>query len=38
MPIILSLKVLKAQFELTQTKQEIDRRLAEKEEEFENTR
>merc|ERR1712203_186610 len=27
-------KVLKAQFELTQTKQEIDRRLAEKEEEF----
>merc|ERR1719431_1991976 len=31
-------KVLKAQFELTQTKQEIDRRLAEKEEEFENTR
>merc|ERR1719333_1879167 len=31
-------KVLKAQFELTQSKQDIDRRIAEKEEEFENTR
>merc|ERR1711972_524117 len=31
-------KVLRAQLELSQLKQEIDRRLAEKEEEFENTR
>ena len=31
-------KVLRAQLELAQTKQEIDRRIAEKEEEFENTR
>merc|ERR1712243_375847 len=31
-------KVLRAQLELAQVKQEIDRRLAEKEEEFENTR
>merc|ERR1712106_421129 len=31
-------KVLRAQLELAQTKQEIDRRVAEKEEEFENTR
>merc|ERR1719483_1112496 len=31
-------KVLRAHLELTQTKQEIDRRVAEKEEEFENTR
>merc|ERR1712025_606817 len=31
-------KVLRAQLELSQTKQEIDRRVAEKEEEFENTR
>jgi len=31
-------KVLRAQLELSQTKQEIDRRVSEKEEEFENTR
>merc|ERR1712098_442468 len=31
-------KVLRAQLELSQTKQETDRRIAEKEEEFENTR
>merc|ERR1712066_679927 len=31
-------KVLRAQLELGQTKQEIDRKIAEKEEEFENTR
>merc|ERR1712045_1095309 len=31
-------KVLRAQLELGQAKQEIDRRVAEKEEEFENTR
>merc|ERR1719209_2695543 len=31
-------KVLRAQLELAQAKQEIDRRVAEKEEEFENTR
>merc|ERR1712235_70575 len=31
-------KVLRAQLELAQVKQEIDRRIAEKEEEFENTR
>merc|ERR1712121_22797 len=31
-------KVLRAQLELTQLKQEIDRRVGEKEEEFENTR
>merc|ERR1719369_2280128 len=31
-------KVLRAQLELAQTKQETDRRIAEKEEEFENTR
>merc|ERR1719179_23886 len=31
-------KVLRAQLELTQLKQEIDRRIAEKEEEFNNTR
>merc|ERR1719282_183886 len=31
-------KVLRAQLELSQTKQEIDRRVAEKEEEFENTK
>merc|ERR1719220_1862151 len=31
-------KVLRAQLELSQTKQEIDRRVAEKEEEFNNTR
>merc|ERR1712180_334768 len=31
-------KVLRAQLELSQVKQEIDRRIAEKEEEFENTR
>merc|ERR1712012_847423 len=31
-------KVLRAQLELGQVKQEIDRRIAEKEEEFENTR
>ena len=31
-------KVLRAHLELSQTKQEIDRRVAEKEEEFENTR
>merc|ERR1712098_263027 len=31
-------KVLRAQLELSQLKQEIDRRVAEKEEEFENTR
>merc|ERR1711936_1200238 len=31
-------KVLRAQLELAQVKQEIDRRVAEKEEEFENTR
>merc|ERR1719431_2266809 len=30
--------VLKAQLELSQTKQEVDRRIAEKDEEFENTR
>ena len=32
------LQVLRAQLELAQTKQETDRRIAEKEEEFENTR
>ena len=32
------LQVLRAQLELAQTKQETDRRVAEKEEEFENTR
>ena len=32
------LKVLRAQLELGQVKQEIDRRIAEKEEEFENSR
>ena len=32
------MKVLRAQLELGQVRQEIDRRLAEKEEEFENTR
>jgi myosin heavy chain 6/7 len=31
-------KVLRAQLELGQTKQDIDRRIAEKEEEFNNTR
>ena len=31
-------KVLRAALELGQTKQEIDRRIAEKEEEFNNTR
>ena len=31
-------KVLRAQLELGQVKQEIDRRVAEKEEEFNNTR
>ena len=31
-------KVLRAQLELGQVKQEIDRRIAEKEEEFNNTR
>merc|ERR1712142_1339819 len=31
-------KVLRAQLELSQLKQEIDRKIAEKEEEFENTR
>merc|ERR1712177_189837 len=31
-------KVLRAQLELGQTKQEIDRKIAEKEEEFNNTR
>ncbi len=31
-------KVLRAQLELTQVRQEIERRLAEKEEEFESTR
>merc|ERR1711990_954960 len=31
-------KVVRAQLELSQIRQEIDRRLAEKEEEFENTR
>ena len=31
-------KVLRAQLELGQVKQEIDRKIAEKEEEFENTR
>ena len=31
-------QVLRAQLELGQVRQEIDRRLAEKEEEFENTR
>merc|ERR1712236_147321 len=31
-------KVLRAQLELGQTKQEIDRKIAEKEEEFDNTR
>ena len=31
-------KVLRAQLELGQTRQEIDRRIAEKEEEFNNTR
>merc|ERR1711915_538175 len=31
-------KVLRAQLELSQTKQEVDRRIAEKDEEFENTR
>ena len=31
-------QVLRAQLELAQVKQEIDRRIAEKEEEFENTR
>jgi hypothetical protein len=30
--------VLRAQLELGQTKQEIDRKIAEKEEEFENSR
>merc|ERR1719431_1962404 len=30
--------VLRAQLELSQTKQEVDRRIAEKDEEFENTR
>ena len=34
----LLLQVLRAQLELGQVRQEIDRRLAEKEEEFENTR
>ena len=32
------LQVLRAQLELGQVKQEIDRKIAEKEEEFENTR
>ena len=36
--IYLYLKVLRAQLELGQVKQEIDRRIAEKEEEFENSR
>ena len=36
--IDLYLKVLRAQLELGQVKQEIDRRIAEKEEEFENSR
>ena len=31
-------QVLRAQLELAQLKQEIDRKIAEKEEEFENTR
>ena len=31
-------KVMRAQLELTQVRQEIDRRIQEKEEEFENTR
>ena len=34
----LYMKVLRAQLELGQVKQEIDRRIAEKEEEFENSR
>ena len=33
-----SLQVLRAQLELNQVRQEIDRRIAEKEEEFENSR
>ena len=36
--ICLYMKVLRAQLELGQVKQEIDRRIAEKEEEFENSR
>ena len=36
--IFFSLKVLRAQLELAQLKQEIDRKIAEKEEEFGNTR
>ena len=35
---LLYMKVLRAQLELGQVKQEIDRRIAEKEEEFENSR
>ena len=35
---LLFMKVLRAQLELGQVKQEIDRRIAEKEEEFENSR
>ena len=34
----LYMQVLRAQLELGQVKQEIDRRIAEKEEEFENSR
>ena len=36
--IFFLIKVLRAQLELGQVKQEIDRKIAEKEEEFENTR
>ena len=36
--VFLYFQVLRAQLELAQVKQEIDRRIAEKEEEFENTR
>ena len=36
--LIKPFQVLRAQLELGQTKQEIDRKIAEKEEEFENTR
>ena len=34
----MSLQVLRVQLELGQVKQEIDRKVAEKEEEFDNTR
>ena len=36
--LLLLLQVLRAQLELAQLKQEIDRKIAEKEEEFDNTR